>query len=136
MAGQDHGIDDPDYEPDLDELTRQPSVDSLLASLGGLMGGQGWNGIEDEGGALKQQREQQQRAMQAECNLFRDVFMTPDGRKLLQLFIDTTIGQPAYPPQAQLPMDVIAPLVMVHDAQCNFVRDILKAISMAEAKGA
>lgn len=136
MTGQNHGIDDPEIQEDGDELMQEPSVDSLLGRLAGMMGAEGWDAIDNDGAALKQQRFEQTQAMKAECNLFRDVFMTPQGRKLLQLFVDITIAQPAYPPQAQLPMDVIAPLIMVHDAQCNFVRDILHAINMAENQGA
>lgn len=137
MTGQNHGIDDPDQDDaGGDGLASQPSIDGLLSQISGMLGGDGWDGIENDGKALERQRAEQTRAMQREANLFRDVFMmTPEGRTLLQLFIDMTIGQPAYPPQAQLPMDVITPLVMVHDAQCNFVRDILNAIRMAEKTG-
>lgn len=135
MTGN-HGIDDPEHEGADSALLEQPTVDGLIKQLSLMAGGDGWDGISSDGQALERQRAEQTKAMQRECNLFRDVFMTPDGRELLQLFINITISQPAYPPQAQLPMDVIAPLVMVHDAQCNFVRDILNAIRMAEKTGA
>jgi hypothetical protein len=138
MTGQNHGIDDPEHDDiDTSALASEPTIEGLMAQLSGMMGGEGWAGISDDGQALAKQRSEQTRAMQKQANLFRDVFMTtPQGRELLQLFIDMTIAQPAYPPQAQLPMDVITPLVMVHDAQCNFVREILNAIRMAEKTGA
>lgn len=128
----DHGIDPDDP---MRFLSEQPALDDLLgmATRALLMEeGEGWGGVETPADALARQREESARAMKAEANAFRDCFMTPAGRKVLESFVDMTFRSETYPEEAQLPMDAIAPLLLAHDARCKFVRAIFAAIALAD----
>ncbi|MCI5075650.1 hypothetical protein [Oricola sp.] len=128
----DHGIDPDDPGRYFGE---QPSLDDLLGAAMRSLGmeqGAGWGGIESPADALAKQREESTRAMKNEANAFRDCFMTPAGRKVLEIFLDQSLRAEPYPEDAQLPMDVIAPLLMAHDVRCKFVRGIFAAIALAE----
>ena len=125
-----HGID---ADEELRELEAQPSVDGLLDQLSTMMqGSDGWAGIDTSGRALHRQRQESAAAIKREANIFRDTFATDAGRRCLQLMIDQTINAAPYPIDAMLTMEAITPLVIAHDAQCNFVRAILQAIATAE----
>ncbi len=130
-----HGI-----EPDetLRDLDHEPSAQSLLEQLGRAMGGdmEGWAGIDGSSGALHRQRQESAAAIRKEAAVFRDTFATADGQKCLQLMIDQTLRAQPYPVDAMLPMDAITPLVIAHNAQCNFVWAILEAIAQAENRPA
>jgi hypothetical protein len=129
----DHGIDADDETRAIDA---EPSVDTLLGDLERMLGGQGWGDVDTSGAALQKQRTQQMRQLKAQANIFRDTFMTPAGRKCLELMLDQTLRAGPYPYDQNLPRDVIETMVIVHDAQCNFVRAILSAIAQAENREA
>ena len=125
-----HGIEPDDATRELDAM---PSADGLLAQINRFMGeAEGWGGINDAGQGLAKQRQAAQAAFKREANIVRDAFMTDAGRKCLDLMIEQTLYAQPYPPEACLPMDAIAPLVIAHNAQCNFVWSILQAIAQAE----
>lgn len=127
-----HGIEPDDETRAIDG---GPSVEGLLAELGKSLGidtDAGWGAINDAGGALHKQREQQTRVMKQEANVFRDTFSTPAGRECLRIMTEMTIDADAYPAEANLPMDAITALVIAADAQRKFVRAIYQAIAFAE----
>jgi hypothetical protein len=113
-------------------MAAEPSIAAMLAKyLGDL---DGWNGIQDAPAAMQKQRVEQAAAMKKQANDFRDCFSTPAGRRVLEHFYDLTLRARPYPPEAMLAMDAITPLVIAHDAQCNFVHAITAAIAMADNK--
>lgn len=115
-----------------------PSVEGIFAEIARQLGadGDGWGGINGAAGGLAKQRAEQQRAMKAEANIFRDAFSTPAGRECLRIMTEMTIDAEPYPASAQLPIEAITPLVIAHDAQCKFVRSIYQAIAAAENRKA
>lgn len=130
-----HGV-----EPDetLRELDHEPSVHSLLAQIGRMTGGDldGWSGIDGSAGGLHRQRQEGAAVIRKEAAIFRDTFATEAGQKCLQLMVDQTLRAQPYPVDAMLPIDAITPLVIAHNAQCNFVWAILEAIAQAENRPA
>jgi hypothetical protein len=130
MADDKHGVDP---EPGSDEDAHSAAEPSIEAVLGKYLAGMdGWNGITDQAGALRKQRTEQAAAMKRQANDFRDCFATPAGRRVLDHFYDMTLRTRPYPADAMLAMDVIVPLVMAHDAACNFVAAIRDAIDVAD----
>lgn len=126
-----HGI-----EPDeaTKALDAEPSQSDLLGYLGKALGvdmGDGWAEIENAGAALQKQRADSVAAMKAEANIFRDTFDTPAGLKCLAIMRQMTIDAAPYPYDANLPLEAITPIMLVHDAQCRFVRQIVHAIDFA-----
>lgn len=140
MTGQaenlDHSVSADDETRELDQLGDEPSFDGLLGQLSDMMReAEGWNGLNATGGALQKQRDMQRAAFKREANLFRDTFMTPDGRKLLELFLDRTVRRPHLPESiVGMTMDQITPVMLAREAENNFVRAILEAIAQAENK--
>lgn len=131
-----HGVEPDEAARALDE---EPAVDGLLARLGQMLGidaDNGWSGIDDAGKGLQKQRMDAARAFKAEANIFRDTFTTDAGRRCLEIMLDRTVRSQPYPIDQFLPMDVITPLVLVHNAQCNFVWAILQAIAQADNREA
>ncbi len=129
-----HGID---ADEELRSIDQEPSIDGLLAELSSMMrGGDGWGGIETSPAALAKQRQESVAAMKRQANDFRDCFSTPAGRRVLDILIAQTINGEPYPEEAQLPMDAITPLLLVHDARVRMVRGILAAIAQAENRPA
>ena len=133
-----HGID-PDET--LRAIDGEPSFDGLVQSIAAMMNGpgalgDGWGGIDTSGAALAKQRGEHIDSINRQANVFRDAFSTEAGRAALAMMVEQTIFAEPYPPEAQLPMEAITPLVIAHTAQCQFVRAILQAIAQAEAKQA
>lgn len=131
-----HGVD---ADPETLELDREPSVDGLLSSISKLLGNEtseGWGDINDAGKALQKQRQEAAQAFKAEANVFRDTFASDAGRKCLAIMLERTVRTQPYPPEAMLSIDAITPLVIAHNAQCNFVWSILQAIAQADNKEA
>lgn len=131
-----HGIEPDDETRALDQ---EPSIDRLLGQLGGMLGVEtdaGWGEINDAGKALHRQRSEAARVFKREANIFRDTFSTPAGRECLEIMLEQTVRTQPYPPEAMLPLEAITPLVIAHNAQCNFVWSILQAIAQADNREA
>lgn len=134
MTNDPHGIAPDEATRAIDALDEQPSVDSLFEQIArmGSLEVEGWGEISDAGQALARQRADMARQTKAEANVFRDTFSTPAGRRCLAIMRTMTLDTAPYPSEAMLPLDAITPLVLVHDAQCRFVRSIFEAIAQAE----
>lgn len=132
-----HGIDPDDETRALDA---DPSVDTLISQLSGVLGlggaAEGWGEINDAAGALKKQRTEQAARLKKDANIFRDTFMTEPGRKCLALMREMTLDADPYPSEAMLPIEAITALVIAHTAQCKFVWAIFQAIAQAENREA
>ena len=128
---QNHGID---AETDDDHAPSSPSLDDFMRSVDRQL--DGWIGVNTDAAALAKQRQEQTDAAKRQANDFRDCFATEAGRKVLEHMFDMTLRARPYPAGAQLPMDVITPIVIAHDAQCNFVWAIVEAIALAENRTA
>lgn len=128
-----HGID-PDTDEQSAPMGGEPSIDALMQQLKQDITGRldGWDGLTDPAALMAKQRRDQQLAMKRQANDFRDCFMTPAGRHVLEHLLDQTLRARPYPVEANLTLDAITPLVIAHDAQCNFVWAILEAIALAE----
>lgn len=131
-----HGVDPDDETRALDA---EPSADSLLRQLSGALGldlGDGWGDINNAGQALQKQRRDADKAVRAEARIFAEAFGTPAGRACLEILVEMTLRAQPYPAEAMLPIEAITPLVIAHNAQCNFVWSILKAIAQADGNEA
>lgn len=131
-----HGID-PDADTQM--LDVEPSVDGLLNQIANMLNldtDTGWGAIDDAGKGLHKQRQQAAAAFKREANIFRDTFSTDAGRRCLAIMLDQTVRTQPYPPEAMLPIEAITPLVIAHNAQCNFVWSILQAIAQADNREA
>lgn len=137
MTDEKSPMDDPhgvDPDPDAPEFPdAEPSIDGVMAEIARqLGGGDGWPGIDTPAGAMLAQRGEMSSRAKREANVFRDTFATPAGRQCLELMLDMTLRKRAYPAELNLPIDAITPLVIAHDANCNFVFAILAAIAQAD----
>lgn len=133
MADENKGIEPQADDDDAADLAAEPSIDGLLKRLGDFLPGmEGWKDVKDPEAAMHRQRSEQAAALKKSANDFRDCFMTPAGRKVLEHLLDTTLRARPYPPEAMLSMKQITPLLIAHDANCNFVWAIFEAIAQAE----
>jgi len=130
MARDQHGLDAEPGSEDDPLSNAEPSVEKMLEQVM-RDAFPGWKGIETSGQAMAKQRNEQALQLKKQANDFRDCFCTPAGLRVLEHMLDTTLRASPYPVEAQLSMDVITPLVIAHDAQCNFVRAIFDAIRQA-----
>jgi len=114
----------------------EPSLDALIRQLtGGIDDNSGgWADLDPRsvGQVLAKMRHQHRHAMRAEASLFRDVFDTGPGRKLLELLLDRTLRRVAYPVQHLHSMDQLTAHGIWRDAENSFVAGIVEAIALAE----
>jgi len=137
MTGEnlDHGVSADAELRDVDGIGDDAvSVDGLLGQLSDMLKeAEGWSGINSAGAGLAKMRDLQRAAFKREANLFRDVFSTPDGAKLLSLFFDRTIRRPQLPEGIiGMTMDQLAPVLLARHAENEFVRAIVEAIAQAD----
>lgn len=128
MSDDPHGIDADDDDDDMmAELGSEPSLDAMLRNaMGGLSG---WDGIENLGQLQDKLRRDQEKAMREEAALFRRVFNTPDGRKVLEIFLDKTVRQASWPWHALQTQDAMLMYGLAREAENGFVMAILKAVA-------
>lgn len=95
---------------------------------------QGWDDLDPRtlGANLEKQRREQSQAMRREASLFRDVFATPEGRKLLRYLIDRTILRAAFSLEGMTSIEMLAVNGVWREAENSFVAAILEAIAVAE----
>lgn len=113
----------------------QDFLDAALARVKGEGEGKGgWDDLDPQklGASLEKQRREQSQAARKEAALFRDVFMTPDGKKLLRYFIDRFLLRAAFPLEGMTSIEMIAINGVWREAENSFVQAILDAIAVAE----
>ncbi|EKF43324.1 hypothetical protein NA8A_04813 [Nitratireductor indicus C115] len=125
-----HGVDADEELREIDGL--EPSAEALIEALGSMLGGSGgWGDIESDGAAMLKQRAEQSKRAQQQANQFRDCFSTTAGRATLEYMLDETLRAEPFPLDAMLSREQIEPLLLMHYAQCQFVRAILSAMAQA-----
>jgi len=138
MTGQPdtHGISADAELRDIDQLGDEPSIDGLMGQITDMLQeAGGWADLNASAPALQKMRDMQRAAFKREANLFRDVFATPDGRKLLELLLDRTLRRPVLPDGILgFSMDQLTPVMLMREAENSFVRAMLDAIAQAEGK--
>ena len=139
MTGEnlDHGVSADAELRDVDGIGDDAvSIDGLLGQLSDMLKeAEGWGGINTAGAGLQKMRDLQRAAFKREANLFRDVFATPDGKKLLSLFRNRTLNRPELPEGiVGMAQDQLTPILLVRYAENQFVRAIYEAIAQADNK--
>ena len=112
-------------------VSAEPSLESLLQSLAG---GGGWNDLNGKtaGQILDSQRREQTLALKKQANLFRDVFLSGNGRKVLEIMMDQTLRKCAWPVHLMTDAQMMTMVGIWNEAQKCFVHAIIEAIAQAE----
>lgn len=128
-----HGIDAPDEDlaaaGSPADFGGEPSVDALLRAMedNGMLSG--WDGMDNAGQVIAKLTDDQNKAMRAEASLFRRVFGSGDGRKVLEIFLDRTLRRTAWPWQHLQSQDALLAYGLAREAQNGFVAAILQAMA-------
>lgn len=114
----------------------EPDLEGLVSQLLGNSGGEDAASSEDVpsiGDMLKQQQEKTKSKFRAEGALFRRVFVeNDDGRKILELMLDTTLRDPAWPIFDVQSMEMLTAMGIWNEAQRRFVHLIIEMIALGE----
>jgi hypothetical protein len=108
-------------------------LDAALAKVSA--GGRGgWDDLDPRtvGASLEKQRREQAQAMRHEAALFRDVFMTPEGQKLLNYLIGRTLLRSTWPLEGMTSMEMLTANGIWREAENSFVAGFIEAIAVAE----
>lgn len=129
------GIDDSDAEQGGTGF--MPGIEAFLDAAVDRVKGDfkgGWDDLDPAklGAGLEKQRREQAQAMRREAALFRDVFMTPEGRKLLHYLIGRTLLRSAWPIEGMTNMEMLTANGIWREAENSLVAGILEAIAVAE----
>lgn len=122
-------------DDDAGEDSLAPGLKDFLDAAAQNMGvGGGWDDLDANklGATLAKQRRETSQAMRKESLLFRDVFMTPAGKKLLTYLIGRTLLRSAWPIEGMINMEMLTANGIWREAENSFVAAILEAIAVAE----
>lgn len=140
----DHDDDDDMSRPDTGEVSAtldtaqpapgpEPSIEGLLKNfMGG--GNTAWDDLDNShlSSLVKKDQERRMKAMKAEANRFRRVFIeNEDGRALLELFLNQTLRSCNWPVFAAPTPELFMVQGVYREAQCSWVAAIMEAIAFS-----
>lgn len=125
--------EEPEAGEDGDGLTPQfqQFLDVAMAKLGG---NEGWADLDPNklGATLEKQRREQTQAMRKEAMIFRDVFATPAGKRLMNFLISRTLTRATWPLEGMTNMEMLSANGLWREAENSFVAGMIEAVAVAE----
>lgn len=128
-----HGLDAPDGDIEAAEspsdFGAEPSIDALLKTFGQDSGMAGWEGLDHAGAVMRKVTDEQGKAMREQAALFRAVFNSPEGRQVLEIFLDQTLRRSAWPWAHLQNQEALLAYGIAREAENGFVAAILQALA-------